>query len=955
MSHLSSGPIVSKFPWTNAVPSVRFAMTIIAVGLWVGGAVTGVMSSEIDFANEVLPILSDKCFVCHGPDTFEETSLKLDSFDGATTDLGGYKAVDPEDLESSEMLHRIFSEDDPMPPVDAQKQLTTREKEVLKAWVLSGGAYSTHWAFVQPTTKTSNLPKDRAIDHFVSQKLAQSGASLASAADRATLARRVSLVLTGLPPSVELLNRYLQDDRPDAYSRLVDELLESPRFGEHQARYWLDAVRYGDTHGLHLDNRRGIYPYRDWVVRAFNQNLPLDDFIRWQLAGDLLPQSSLDQTVATGFVRMNPSTAEGGAIPQEFQAKNNFDRTETLGTVLLGMTLTCSRCHTHKYDPITQTEYYQLFAFFNSTAEHSMDGNAYEYGPVARAPKDQASWDRWNQLRTLRQTLLSEINGKAEKVTKLKAYALKASQFQLGKFLVSPVVLKDADRPPLSEWTEVDALTPESKVEFSAEDAVRHVRFQLKSDVDLTLRLAHPGSTIVDVRVEGLDDVEVVESQLKLPAGTHKVELTFKGVGKNQTLTLRPERLWKEASSKPFDQLPEDLQLYLATDLMGPLADEQLASNVSQYLKDEKVAKSQFTTTLVAKELPKPRDTFVLRRGEYNLPVGEPLVPDVPAIMGALPEDAPRNRLGLANWLTSPENPLVSRVVANQLWQRVFGIGIVRTPEDFGVQGERPTHPLLLDWLAIQLKDHGWDQKEMLRNMVLSKTFRQSSARRPDLNDPENRLFARGPRYRLDAEVLRDIGLWSSGLLDPTQGGEGVKPYQPDGMWLAMAHPGSNTKKYQKDQGDRLYRRSLYVYWKRTSPHPMMTLFDAPDRESSCVQRSRTTTALQSLGLLNETQRIEMSRKLAERLIRSSDDEKARLETLFLLLASRKPQPLELDACLSLLEKMKTRYHETPDDAVELLATGDAPHDESIDTALAAAWTQVCCTVMASDLAILLY
>ena len=955
MSHLSSGSVVSKMSLASLFRRIPLTMTMIAVGFLASEATNAAMSSEIDFANEVLPILSDKCFVCHGPDTFEETSLKLDSFDGATADLGGYRAIDPENLDNSEMLHRVFSEDDPMPPEDAQKQLTAREKEVLEAWVLSGGAYSTHWAFVRPTNTGPTLPKHQAIDHFVGEKLAQAGASLATEADRTTLARRVSLVLTGLPPSVELLNRYLEDDRPDAYARLVDELLESPRFGEHQARYWLDAVRYGDTHGLHLDNRRGIYPYRDWVVRAFNQNLPLDDFIRWQLAGDLLPQPSMDQTVATGFVRMNPSTAEGGAIAQEFQAKNNFDRTETLGTVLLGMTLTCSRCHTHKYDPITQTEYYQLFAFFNSTAEHSMDGNAYEYGPVARAPKDQASWDQWQQLRNLRQTLLSEIRENASQATNLKAYALKASQFRLGKFLVSPSLPKGTDRPPLSEWTEVEALTPESKIELTLDDSVRHVRFQVKNDVDQTLRLTHPGSSIVDGRVEGLDEVEVVDSQLRLPAGTHEVELTFKGVQKDQTLTLRLDTPWKEVSSKPFGQLPEDLCFTLAADLMGPLADKQLVSKVSQYLQDEKVAESRFTTTLVAKELPNPRDTFVLRRGEYNLPVGEPLVPDVPAIMGALPENAPRNRLGLANWLTSPENPLVSRVVANQLWQRVFGLGIVRTPEDFGVQGERPTHPRLLDWLAIQLRDHGWDQKEMLRTMVLSRTFRQSSARRPDLKDPENRLFARGPRYRLDAEVLRDIGLWSSGLLDPTQGGEGVKPYQPDGMWLAMAHPGSNTKKYQKDQGDRLYRRSLYVYWKRTSPHPMMTLFDAPDRESSCVQRSRTTTALQSLGLLNETQRIEMSRKLAERLIQSSGDEQARLEKLFLLLASRKPQPLELDACLSLLEQMKTRYRETPDDAAALLATGDSPHDDSIDSALAAAWTQVCCTVMASDLAILLY
>jgi hypothetical protein len=936
----------------SSVFRLILALTGITSGLF---SPSFAQESPVDFANEVLPILSDKCFVCHGPDTSEETPLKLDSFESATLDLGGYRAINPKQPSESEALHRIFSDDDPMPPVEAEKQLSANEKEILKAWILSGGEYSAHWAFVAPKNPKPELSPKDAIDHFINQKHDQSNITWAPEADRATLARRVALVLTGLPPDLATLNRFLNDEDDGAYERLVDELLSNPSFGEHQARYWLDAVRYGDTHGLHLDNRRGIYPYRDWVVRAFNQNLPLDQFITWQLAGDLLPEPSLEQTVATGFVRMNPSTAEGGAIPQEFQAKNNFDRTETLGTVLLGMTLTCSRCHTHKYDPITQTEYYQLFAFFNSTAENSMDGNAYEYGPVTRAPQDQAAWDQWNELQATKTRLLQSFDQRAADVPGLEEYAKRAGQFEVSQFRLSPAVPANAEQPTPSSWSEVAALPGKSTESLPIDDQVRYLSFQVTTQVDQTLQLLHPEAVLLGAQVDGRGKTQITDSLLGLAAGQHEVVLKIKGARKEQVLDFRVTSPWDGIKTRPWSELKANDRLKLSADLKGPLFDPQLSPQVTQYLTDAAIAEGRFTTTLVAKDLPKPRETFLLRRGEYNLPVGDPLTADVPAIMGTLPEGAPRNRLGLAQWLTSPEHPLVSRVVANQLWQRVFGVGLVRTPEDFGVQGQRPTHPQLLDWLAVRLRDEGWNQKELLRLMVLSRTFRQSSARRVDVSDPENRLFARGPRYRLDAEVLRDIGLWSSGLLDPTQGGEGVKPYQPDGMWLAMAHPGSNTKKYVKDQGDKLYRRSLYVYWKRTSPHPMMTLFDAPDRESACVQRSRTTTALQSLGLLNETQRVEMSRKLAERLLREEKDNTARLDRLFRLLASRPPNAAESEACLKLLTTMTERYSNTPEDAEKLLSIGDAERLANLDITQTAAWTQVCCTVMASDLAILLY
>lgn len=775
---------------------------------------------QVDFAREVLPILSNKCFACHGPDTKRKDIVRLDSFEAATKNLGDYQALVPGDTEESELVFRIHDKDDPMPPKDA-KPLSDVERDILTRWVKQGGTYAKHWAFVPPAKA---LPKDKegsaAIDHAIEKQLKAADLDFAPQASRATLARRASLILTGLPPDIASLNAFLEDKRADAYEQYVESLFKNPRYGEHQARYWLDAVRYGDTHGLHLDNKRGIHPYRDWVVRAFNDNLPIDDFIEWQLAGDLLDSPTLQQLVATGYVRMNPTTAEGGVIPAEFQAKNNFDRVETLGTVMLGMTLSCAQCHTHKYDPVKHTEYYELLAFFNSTAESPLDGNKFDYKPVIKAPANQASWQQWLAIEAEAELLLTAVEQ-----------------------------------------------TPNT-------DGV--------ASGDLLARV----KAIAESKDERL--------------GKHK-------------------------------------------------------AGAQGLLKRMVEAQKSFTTTLVAKELAKPRVTKRLERGEYNLPTGEPLSPSTLDVLGELPEGAPTNRLGLAKWLTAREHPLTARVFINRVWQRVYGYGLVRTPEDFGLQGEQPTHPELLDWLAVELQDSGWDLQHMLRIMVNSKTFKQQSAHRKEVEDPENRLFARGPGHRLDAEEIRDMALWASGLLQDEMGGEGFKPYQPPNMWKQLAHPASNTKHYKQDTGDKLYRRSLYMYWKRTSPHPMMTLFDAPSRESSCVRRSKTNTSLQSLGLLNETQRIELARVLAERLMHDAADDKARLDLLFKLLASREPSKVERQACDGLLKNLKERYKANPEDAKALLAHGQAPRDEKLDPAEHAAWTQVTTTVLASDIAIRLY
>lgn len=944
---------------------------------------TGEESTErVDFAREILPILSDKCFVCHGPDQQEGTDLRLDSLAAATADRGGYRAVDPDAPEESELLARIHSEDDPMPPSDAEKRLTEPERQLLSKWIRQGGNYAVHWSLVPPTKSADYRSAIEAIDELIAKPLRSRGIEPAPQAERSTLARRVALILTGLPPEPEQLDAFLADETPEAYERLVDQLLQSPRFGEHQARYWLDAVRYGDTHGLHLDNRRGIYPYRDWVVRALNANLPMDDFIRWQIAGDLLPDATLDQQLATGFIRLNPSTGEGGAIPAEFQVKNNFDRVETLGTVFLGLTLTCARCHTHKYDPIEQTEYYRLLAFFNSTAEPSMDGNSYTYGPVLRVPADDSAWQRWRQLNDRASELMSQVDttAKLDKDAAL-AYANRCADWEMKEWQASEPISVDNSESGLvvsqtRKWSAIDGLPGSlsgrnAKKWLPGEQQVTWVTVQVTVAEHQSLHVLFVGAAGSRLHldqsetptIKNVDQETATTGIIELTPGKHELGFAILGSVRQDSLRIELSNPWAPlASKKDWEACSTPDKLRMIADRRGPILNNPndpnqsaLAASAMELADALTLEESKFTTSLIAQELPQPRQTHLLRRGEYDLPVGEPLEPGTPKVLGAWPADAPTNRVGLANWLTSRDHPLVARVLVNRIWQRVFGHALARTPEDFGLQGQQPTHPELLDWLAMDLHDSQWNFKAMIRAMVLSRTFRQSSKWRSDLDDPENRWFARASSYRFDAEVLRDVGLWAGGLLDPHMGGEGVKPYQPDGMWAALAHPASNTKQYQRDQGERLYRRSLYVYWKRTSPHPMMTLFDAPDRESSCVRRSRTNTPLQSLGMLNETQRIEIGRGLATRLLRAPASDVDRIDRMFRLLACRGADRDEIAACQSLLDGLRDRYKKSPDDAKSVLQVGDAPNDPNLDPTDLAAWSLLATTVLASDLGILMY
>ncbi len=914
---------------------------------------------KVDFAREVLPILSNKCYACHGPDTKEEKLVRLDLEDLAKKDLGGYHAIDPANLVESELLFRIVDEDDPMPPEDFGKTLTKNEKEVIRKWVLSGAEYAQHWSFVPPA-KANVEPKINPIDHFIGKDLEKQGQGFAEDADKATLARRASLILNGLPPEPKEVEAFLADNRSDAYDRYLDRLLAKVDYGEHIARFWLDAVRYGDTHGLHLDNRRGIYPYRDWVVRALNDNLPFDEFIRWQLAGDLFPEPTEDQLIATGYVRMNPTTGEGGAIPKEFQAKNNFDRVETTGTAFLGLSLTCARCHTHKYDPITHQEYFEFLAFFNNTAEHSMDGNKYEYGDHITVPKDPESRAKWK-------VLLKEEKKLLEKIRKSERFDGKTLDLAN---LTAPMT-PDLSRPS-SKVVGSSKNTPKTQTpKHAIDDNVRtkylnydakgsgltiHTLGGIINGLSLTSAEDVPGRDPSAYKLEGSVDGKqfILISQGYVPQfkkRNQKLEIFFDNNESYKSYRITFPKL-ADIYAKEM-QISEIELLKADTVSNDPLVEEAKKLHIEM----TEGRKNFLTTTLVARELPEQRKrvTQILNRGEYNQPIGDPLKPGVFSVLGAMPKNAPANRMGLVDWLTDKKNPLTARVLVNRFWIMVFGEGLVRTPEEFGLQGEHPTHPELLDWLAVDFQENSWDLKRLLKQMMISKTFQQSSKHRVELNDPENKLWGRGPSYRLDAEVLRDLALWSGGLLNRKLGGEGVKPYQPSGMWKALSHPASNTKNYIPDQDDRIYRRSLYIYWKRTSPHPMMTLFDAPSRETSCVQRSRTNTSLQSLAFFNETQRVEASRKLAERLLREKKDDTHRIDLLFQILASRKPSQIEYDALAELLDSARSRFSNSTESADSLLSTGLAKLDSSLDSRDVAAWTQVSSTLLASDPVILLY
>ncbi len=814
----------------------------------------------VDFNRDIRPLLSDNCFACHGPDDKQrKAKLRFDTHEGALAKLrGGNAAVVPGKPDESALVERV-SADDPkmvMPPPKSGKKLTTEQKELLRRWIAQGAPWSGHWAF-EPPQKPAAPMTGNPIDYFIRARLAKAGLRPAPEADRATLIRRVTLDLTGLPPTPAEVDAFLADTSPHAYEGVVDRLLRSPRYGEHMARLWLDAARYGDTHGLHLDNYREMWPYRDWVVQAFNANLPYDRFVIEQLAGDLLPGATTDQQVASGFNRCHVTTSEGGSIVEEVYVRNVVDRVDTTGTVFLGLSVGCARCHDHKYDPITQKDFYSLFAFFNSLDQNPLDGNAARHPPVLRlpTPEQTAALSRFQRvLDALRKTLADEV---------------------------AKVELDAAGEAELAAWL---------------------AAVQTKGGAGL------PSPILNLVKVEPAKRTPAQQKQLR----DHYVEHVWPGTRP----TFAPLHQSIAALEKERDQLDK-----------------------------------QVLTTLVSLESANPKPAYILKRGEYDQrgeEVGRAtpgfLPPLAPRGRGAGGEGATSDRLDFARWLVAPENPLTARVAVNRLWQQCVGAGLVLTAEDFGSQGEPPSHPELLDWLAVQFQDDGWDVQRMLKRIVTSATYRQASAlsRRPTA-DPDNRLLARGPRHRLDAETLRDQALAASGLLVEKLGGPGVKPPQPYGLWEAVGYLTSNTRNFVADTGhDKVHRRSLYTFWKRTAPPPQMAAFDAPSREACRVRRERTNTPLQALVLLNDTQYVECARALAERTMKeggASAEERAAY--LFRLATCRRPDAKELAELVAVYRDHLAAFTKDVEAAKKLVAVGETKPDAALNPAELAAWTMV--------------
>ena len=933
---------------------------------------------KVDFNRDVLPILSEHCFRCHGPDAATVAAgLRLDSFATATADRGGYRAITPGDPAKSLMYKRVSAKEDSMrmPPVGSPvAALTPEQQETVRLWIASGAEYKAYWAFVPP--KEARLPKvsDLAwprepIDYYVMAKLDEAGLKPAPEADRTTLARRASLTLTGLPPAPGELEAYLKDTKKGAYERYVDRLLASPRYGENQARFWLDAVRYADTHGLHIDNERAIYPYRDWVVRAFNADLPYDKFALWQVAGDLLPNPTPDQLIATGFVRLNPTTNEGGAIEEEFLVKNTMDRTDTFGTVFLGFTVGCAKCHDHKYDPIKQSEYYSLYAYFNSTADSPLDGNLNAPPPAIKAPTpEQAS--ALAGLRTERGAIEKRVN-RARALAWLeeawvpdpKAGAWQVSGvYQASDFDAAFATAFDPEVPERAGavvWKDVDVKLGVQQTGFIGKDnAAVYLRTVLTSDADreVTLRLGSDDGVALWVNGKSAHSNKVLRAitaaadtvKIALKKGDNSILVKIVNAGGGDGIYFafgdaRSDRIGKAAAlGKKGSRTPEEEELFRSTYLtFGPdTADKTKFLALATQIKS---LEDSLPLTIVAQEMPTPRETHRLNRGQYDQPK-EVVQRGIPKALGSLPPGAPNNRLGLAQWLVSDGDPLFARVYVNRVWQQHFGRAIVKTAENFGKQGDYPTDPDLLDCLAAEFKKRGYSVKKLDRMIVTSATFRQSSAVTAEnlAKDPENVLNSRGPRFRLDAEVLRDLALDVSGLLVNKLGGRGVHPYQPPGLWEAVAYPISDTAKYVQDHGEALYRRSLYLFWKRTSPPPSMAVFDAPSREQCVVNRSRTNTPLQALVGMNSPQFMEAARTMAEQVLLATRDDRSRVALAFRLATCRDATPKEAAIVLETLGKQKLAFAADAGSAAKLLAVGEAPRNESLDPVEHAAWTMVC-------------
>jgi len=995
--------------------------------------------TPIDFNQDIRPLFSDNCYACHGPnEDSREGGFRLDVKDSAfgEADSGEHPIV-AGNPDSSELYVRMTSDDEfmVMPPVETNKKLTKDEIERIRQWIKQGASWHEHWAFVVPARPRSPQLKDgkwprNPIDQFILARLEAEGLPPSQEADKATLARRVTFDLTGLPPTLDELDAFLSDDSPRAYEKLVDRLLQSPRYGEHMARFWLDAARYGDTHGLHLDNYREMWPYRDWVVRAFNENMPFDRFTIEQLAGDLLPDATLAQQIASGFNRCHVTTNEGGSITEEVYVRNVVDRVVTNGTVFMGVTLECTRCHDHKYDPFTMDDFYSMFAFFNSIDGSPMDGNRKDPGPVVKILTDEQEKDiaalrqKMEQARQEIRTQLaafkyiepdkpmeSEPTGPTEIVWVEDAVPAGAKAEGGWQFVAEPVysgkkastrtasglgqhffsgakdplrvakgdvlfayVYLDTKNPPkeiMMQWNdgswEHRAYWGENLIDWGAEGTASRQRIGDLPQAGQWIRLEVPAAEVglkAGAQINGWaftqfdgtvywDKAGVVTTADQKPVyDSLLVWQRDQRAAKGTSLPKEIKAVVDLEEAKRNDTQRKQLQDYFVEHVYSKTRDVfvPLHKQIEDTNKQIAGIEGKAATTLVFRESKKPKPSYYLHRGEYDQRRHE--VPRAtPAALPPMPKDAPVNRLGFAQWLLDPSHPLTARVTVNRFWQQMFGVGIVKTTEDFGSQGEPPSHPELLDWLAVEFRESGWDVRALMKQIVMSAAYRQSSHLTPELVDPENRLLARGPRFRLDAEMLRDQALAISGLLVDKMGGPSVKPPQPDGLWFAVGYSGSNTVRFKKDEGpDKVHRRTLYTFIKRTSPPPQMGVLDAPSRESCSVRRERTNTPLQALLLLNDPQYVEAARVLAERAMREGGTTaELRIAYMFRLATGRHPDGDEVSELLSLFEDHSTEYKNDLESAKELLAIGESKPYSTLDTAQLAAWTMVANLVLNLD------
>ncbi|HLO98337.1 MAG TPA: DUF1553 domain-containing protein [Fimbriimonas sp.] len=931
-------------------------------------------AAKVSFGRDIRPILSEHCFKCHGPDAATAAAgLRLDTPEGAKSALG------PKD---SRLLARALHTDPEMrmpPPNSGVKPLTQHQKDLLKAWIAQGATYEKHWSFVTPKmppiplASNPNWPKNP-IDNFVLANLQSNNLQPEKEADKDTLALRAAQTLTGLPPTLEELNQFRQDTQPGAYERYVDRLLAKPEYGEHQARYWLDAVRYGDTHGLQLDNERGIYPYRDWVIRAFNSDLPFNQFVKWQLAGDLLPNPTIQQQVATGYVRLNLTTNEGGAIPEEFLARNTFDRVDTTSTVMLGLTVACAKCHDHKYDPISQADYYSLYAYFNSTEDEPLDGNITFPPPVIRA----ATPEQERQLRALATQLKQtrdtvDVQAATSWLQKNRQPVPTVTNWQISPTYTAENYDKAYDKAEPGEpgaaqpqWKPFKYELGKNADNIIAKDAsFVYIRANINLTQSRNILMRVRSDDAVKVWVNGklvhankvTRGVVTAEDLVTTLFSSGDNEVIFKivngagpdgfGLAFSEPHEQRLDNALARLKMKPGDSEAEQeiQEIFLE---FGPKS--EASERFATLKKQQKDFEATLPLTLVAKERSKARMTHILKRGEYNQ-LGAPVTRKIPTALGVLPKGETNNRLTLANWLVDPANPLLTRVFVNRLWQQHFGNGIVKTVEDFGNQGEWPTNQPLLDYLAVNLIKNGWSIKQLNRQIVTSAAFRQSSRidKTKLAKDPENRLVSRGPRFRLDAEVIRDKSLTAGGLLVQKQGGRGFKPYQPDGLWESSSDPASSTHFYVRDKGLEIYRRSVYQFWKRTSPPPMLVTFDAPLRDTCVVKRSATNTPLQALASLNETAFLESHRAAAVRILNTAKNQEARIQTAFTVLLGRNPRPEEAALIAKAVARYQKRFEDDPASATKLLNVGDAPQDKTHPITEQATWMIVCSSLMNTD------